>query len=472
MKGFPLLILWAQGACAFAPTLSSSSVIREQVGHSSTLYSIPNSLDTAASGILSILRLPKGVTVDQHAKDIGDEIRLLQLFDVENNRECRKVRERITELDLVVEKIIPAAANSRSMTGENGEFKIPSKPPPVLVVQESGSGSTKTLSGAEAILEYLDNNFLVSSATNTEENNQLMEVIESITSNIAGFTRPGRGMEVSPAALGKNVPRPKEPLILYSYDGNQFCRLVREVLLELDIVYELRSAGKQSPRREELASITGGSSQCPYLIDPNTGVSMPESADIVEYLYKTYAKYTPPNELLLFLSDNFMPLLKPIFQLLAPLQAGSKTEDTYKYKEDLEVAQAEVVVETMSSPVVIYTYKLSPFCTEAISLLDRLGIEYNEISLGLEWVPGLITPEGALKRAALLDLTGQSSLPHIFVGGESIGGLTSGKPGLVPALNSDKFLDMVAEGKKSIEAIKKGGKRATFPIDDTIGAFE
>jgi hypothetical protein len=42
-------------------------------------------------------------------------------------------------------------------------------------------------------------------------------------------------------------------------------------MAELDLVYELRSAGKQSPRREELASITGGSSQCPFLIDPNTG---------------------------------------------------------------------------------------------------------------------------------------------------------------------------------------------------------
>ena len=37
---------------------------------------------------------------------------------------------------------------------------------------------------------------------------------------------------------------PPSPLRLYSYDGNQFCRLVREVLCECDLPYELRSTGK------------------------------------------------------------------------------------------------------------------------------------------------------------------------------------------------------------------------------------
>ena len=102
-------------------------------------------------------------------------------------------------------------------------------------------------------------------------------------------------------------PQPEELLILYSYEGNQFCRLVREVLTELDIVYEIRSAGKGSPRQEELASITGGSSQCPYLMDPNTGVNMPESRDIIEYLYSNYALWAPPSELLRSASSVVMP---------------------------------------------------------------------------------------------------------------------------------------------------------------------
>jgi glutaredoxin len=54
-------------------------------------------------------------------------------------------------------------------------------------------------------------------------------------------------------------------------------------------------------------------------------------------------------------------------------------------------------------------------------LLDRLNVKYKEISLGKESIPGLINQGGAQKRAALLSMTGQSSLPHIFVGGKWIG---------------------------------------------------
>ena len=49
------------------------------------------------------------------------------------------------------------------------------------------------------------------------------------------------------------------------------------------------------------------------------------------------------------------PLLKPIYSVLAPLQAG-------KYDEAATRAAIEKDVKT--SPVVVYTYDLSPFCNE------------------------------------------------------------------------------------------------------------
>jgi hypothetical protein len=52
-------------------------------------------------------------------------------------------------------------------------------------------------------------------------------------------------------------------------------------------------------------------------------------------------------------------------------------------------------------------------------------------------------------------MTGQSSLPHIFIGGKSIGGLFSGTPGLVSALEQGKLLNMVTEAlaaKTDLEA--------------------
>ncbi|OEU15699.1 hypothetical protein FRACYDRAFT_144870, partial [Fragilariopsis cylindrus CCMP1102] len=78
--------------------------------------------------------------------------------------------------------------------------------------------------------------------------------------------------------------------------------------------------------------------------------------------------------------------------------------------------------EVDTDPVVVYTYELSPFSSETKDLLDRLDVDYKEISLGKEWIPGLISENGPIKRAALLKMTGQSSLPHVFIGGKPIGG--------------------------------------------------
>ena len=49
-------------------------------------------------------------------------------------------------------------------------------------------------------------------------------------------------------------------------------------------------------------------------------------------------------------------------------------------------------------------------------------------------------------RQELENLTGQSSMPHIFIGGESIGGLSTGTPGLAALVESD---ELVAKLKKA-----------------------
>jgi glutaredoxin len=325
-------------------------------------------------------------------------------------------------------------------------------------------GSTeKVVEGSTRILSYLSDAYTVApdsteTASSDDEledaKDQVIKALAGVGLYISTLLRFRRGQLVVSAASATStipVPRPEKPLVLYSYEGNQFCRLVREVLMELDIVYELRSAGKQSPRREELAEITGGSSQCPYLIDPNTGVSMFESADIIKYLYNTYALWTPPSEILAAASAVVSPLLKPVYKKLAPVQVGSYNEDKLLYKDEIAKAKAEIEKEVSSDTVVVYTYSLSPFCTEATKLLDSLGVTYKEISLGSEWIPGLISEPA--KRAALGEMTGQTSLPHVFIGGESIGGLFSGAPGLVPSLEEGALLTKIETAKNLPSAI-------------------
>lgn len=359
------------------------------------------------------------------------------------------MRERITEYDLVIERVIPATSNSRAVEVAS------STSAPTLVAEVDGK--EVTLVGSDDVLAFLDGKF--SKEVNKDESNdadedddtinQVKDQLMELASFLPGILRAGRGSSVCGAASSALAPpRPDKPLVLYSYEGNQFCRLVREVLTELDLEYELRSAGKESPRREELSEITGGSSQCPYLIDPNTSVKIAESGDIVKYLYEKYALWTPPSELLRSASGVVTPLLAPLYKSTAPLQAGSYRENEFEYKSDVAEAKAEIYDMISSKPVVIYTYELSPFCSEAIDLLKSTKTSFKEISLGKEWIPGLIkSPE---KRAALLEMTGQSSLPHIFVGGTSIGGLYSGSPGLVPALERGELMGMVEDAKNSM----------------------
>ena len=446
-------------------TATTASSCRE----STRLSSIPNAIDIFASGMASICRLPKGVTV------VGtppDEImpKSITLWDVETNADCRVVREALTELDCVVNVIIPATENSRAVVEASSPYYAGSNLVLPRLALEDANGEQVILSGKDDIMAYL-NNLKEQIPQSSRADNDMEEWKEialsawdGVGNALATALRWGRGNQVAPCAALKasmlEPPRPSQPLILYSYEGNQFCRLVREVMTELDLVYELRSAGKESPRRSELAAITGGSSQCPFLIDPNTGIDMAESKDIVEYLYKTYSRWTPPNELLQWTSQSVMPLIKPVFQAVAPLQAGSSQEDKSAYEQAMAVAKRQIEEDTQTNAVVVYTYELSPFCIEATDLLTRMGVDFKEVSLGKEWIPGLITPEGAQTRAALLEMTGQSSLPHVFIGAKSIGGLFSGSPGLVPALEQGRLDAMVESSSEMLT------KRKSIALED------
>lgn len=418
--------------------------------------SMPNPLDTLTSGLASICRLPHGVTVSPSViTGKSSIIELRKLYDIENSKECRTVREFITEYDLVIEKLIPAAKNSQSVVNQSYLEALPEGQSVPCLVLKMEDGTEHVLSGEEKIVSFLTETFDASKAlASKDEDESIVQMATALLLKIgyftAGLLRAGRGSEVSPAAIKSHSPSPGKPLVLYSYEGNQFCRLVREVLTELDIVYELRSAGKGSPRRKELSEISGGSTQCPFLVDPNTGKTMSESAEIIQYLYNTYALWTPPSEILQWASKFVMASAKPIFGALAPLQAGSKSLEESQYQAAIESAKKEIEAEiNVDSPVVVYTYELSPFSSETTELLRRMNVDFKEISLGKEWIPGLLAPGGAEKRAGLLEMTGQSSLPHIFIGGQPIGGLYSGNPGLLPMLESGEFQQLLLVGKGS-----------------------
>ena len=62
---------------------------------------------------------------------------------------------------------------------------------------------------------------------------------------------------------------------------------MRERLCELELTYTLHNVARGSAAREAFVE-RSGKMQVPYLVDPNTGVEMFESAEILTYLDETY----------------------------------------------------------------------------------------------------------------------------------------------------------------------------------------
>ena len=141
-------------------------------------------------------------------------------------------------------------------------------------------------------------------------------------------------------------------------------------------------------------------------------------------------------------AGKLMGFLSFLFKLETRLQAAvmGATESDY------DKARRGVEVTTSGNKIVVYTYKLSPFSSETLAVLDEVvsvfdyaclschcsnsilftsltriiktiqGASYENVEVGLEWF--LLDRERSALRAQLLEMTGQSSLPQVFIDGE------------------------------------------------------
>ena len=62
--------------------------------------------------------------------------------------------------------------------------------------------------------------------------------------------------------------------------------------------------------------------------------------------------------------------------------------------------------------VVMYCTRFCPYCVRAKSLLEHKGVEYNEISIDSDHQ----------KRQEMMQLSGRTSVPQIFIDNDHIGG--------------------------------------------------
>ena len=122
--------------------------------------------------------------------------------------------------------------------------------------------------------------------------------------------------------------------------------------------------------------------------------------------------------------------------------------------------------------MLVYTYALSPFSSAAVALLEAEGVTHKVVPLGGEWFllgkrgspivtltltlsasvtltltltltltstltltltltltrTLTLTLAGSAMRLELMERTGQSSLPHVFIGGKHVGGMFTSPP--------------------------------------------
>jgi glutathione S-transferase len=78
-------------------------------------------------------------------------------------------------------------------------------------------------------------------------------------------------------------------ITLYRLQACPFCERVVRVLNDLDLSYQSRFVEPMHSDRNVVKRVSGKRS-VPAIVDENTGVTMSESANIVEYLQNTYGE--------------------------------------------------------------------------------------------------------------------------------------------------------------------------------------
>lgn len=219
------------------------------------------------------------------------------------------------------------------------------------------------------------------------------------SSLLATFMRTGVGIATRSAAI-----QPEQPLELYEFEGCPHCRLVREVLTELDLDALIYPCPKGGERFRPSVIERGGKAQFPYLVDPNTGREMYESADIIRYLFETYDASSPPLR----------------WRLVELQRFGSALASIPRFGSGVRVRSSR----RPEQPLELYSFESSPFARPVRDLLCELEIPYILRSVGRstasDWVPPTLRdafsiearPE-TVNRRALLERAGWLAVPYL-----------------------------------------------------------
>lgn len=217
---------------------------------------------------------------------------------------------------------------------------------------------------------------------------------------LAAVLQRGRGLFAT-----RQGAAPAQPLMLYDMEGCPWCRMVREVLTELDLDVLCHSCPKGGQRYRQRVADMGGKQQFPYLVDPNTDTALYESADIITYLYQHYGNGKPaPGQLL-----RWLHIASAICASLPRADRG------------LHVAGSRGAEQ----PLALYSFESSPYTRLVRERLSELEIPFLIHQCGrTQWQDWLTAPMRARlrldyrptqrNRQALLQRTGHVAMPYLI----------------------------------------------------------
>lgn len=224
----------------------------------------------------------------------------LKLYEFEGSPFCRRVREVMTVLNLDYE-VYPCPKGGQRYRQEMKQLGG-KKQFPFLVDENTGD----QLYESQDIIHYLFKHY---GRTGTTPKKYAHYPKIPVAAFAGTILNSARGVWVNKNILNREAPQ--QLLELWGFEASPYTRIVRGVLTELELPFKFHNAAKErwqdqglaalrlkpgkyvplaGGKRERILTVMGDNLQVPYLVDPNTGVKMFESAEIVKYLQQQYGK--------------------------------------------------------------------------------------------------------------------------------------------------------------------------------------
>lgn len=205
--------------------------------------------------------------------------------------------------------------------------------------------------------------------------------LDDAWSGLVSVVRAGRGSRVRPGARP-----PAEPLELWEFEACPFCRKVREVFSELDLEYVCHPVARGSGHRDETPTYAGGRKSYPYLVDPNTGVAMKESEDIIDYVLREYG-----------------PGRSALDRRLAPLHTFGASVASAIRPRGRVVRPGLARRAQPKERLVLYGFEACPFCRKVRERLHALNLVFVVKNAA----------RGSARRADLRAIGGRVQVPFL-----------------------------------------------------------